>query len=59
MLFGDELRRLGARPGIEVEVTVDRAGTAWAGRVGLVTELLPRARFDPATHARAASAGRR
>ena len=29
-------------------MTVDRADTTWAGRVGVVTELVPVARFDPA-----------
>ncbi len=48
VLFTDELVGWAAA-GIDVEVTVDRAGTTWPGRVGLVTELLPRARFDPAT----------
>jgi NAD(P)H-flavin reductase len=34
--------------GVEVGVTVDRAATSWTGRVGLVTELIPGASFDPA-----------
>lgn len=46
VLYGDELSRW-AEAGLDVAVTVDRAGTAWTGRVGLVTELIPRARFDP------------
>ena len=48
MLFTDELAGWAAA-GIDVEVTVDRAGTDVARAVGLVTELIPRARFDPAT----------
>ena len=32
---------------VHVGVTVDRAPTSWVGRVGLVTELIPSARFDP------------
>jgi NAD(P)H-flavin reductase len=48
VLYDDELDRWAAA-GIEVAVTVDRATTAWTGHVGLVTELVPRARFDPAT----------
>ena len=32
---------------IDVEVTVDTAGEDWAGRVGVVTKLLPAARFRP------------
>jgi NAD(P)H-flavin reductase len=47
VLYGDELDRWAAA-GVDVAVTVDRATTAWTGQVGLVTELIPRARFDPA-----------
>ena len=32
---------------MNVEVTVDRAGADWRGRVGVVTTLVPRAQFDP------------
>ena len=32
---------------IHAFVTVDRAGTDWHGRVGLVTSVIPMARFDP------------
>ena len=46
MLYPDELVRW-ADAGIEVTVTVDQAGTDWDGRVGLVTELVNRADFDP------------
>ena len=48
VLFADELAGW-ATAGIDVQVTVDRAGTAWPGHVGLVTELVTRARFEPAT----------
>jgi anaerobic sulfite reductase subunit B len=34
--------------GVEVESTVDRAGTGWAGRVGVVPALLDGASLDPA-----------
>ena len=34
--------------GVEVAVIVDRAATTWTGRVGLVTELIRDAPFDPA-----------
>lgn len=47
VLYDDELRRW-AEAGVDVAVTVDRATTSWTGQVGLVTELIPRARFDPA-----------
>ncbi len=33
---------------VDVQVTVDHATASWSGNVGVVTELLPRARFDPA-----------
>ena len=35
------------RQGIDVRLTVDAAAPAWKGRVGAVTTLIPRARFDP------------
>jgi NAD(P)H-flavin reductase len=38
----DEWRRT-----VDVEVTVDTAGPDWLGRVGVVTKLLPGARFRP------------
>jgi anaerobic sulfite reductase subunit B len=34
--------------GAEVLVTVDRADTGWTGNVGVVTQLFPAARLDPA-----------
>jgi NAD(P)H-flavin reductase len=46
LLYVDELAAW-ADAGIEVAVTVDQAGTDWDGRVGLVTELVDRADFDP------------
>jgi NAD(P)H-flavin reductase len=48
LLFPEELTRW-ADAGAHVAVTVDRASRGWDGEVGLVTELLPRAPFDPAT----------
>jgi len=32
---------------IDVDVTVDAAGAGWAGKVGVVTKLIPAATFDP------------
>jgi len=32
---------------IDVDVTVDAAGAGWAGKVGVVTKLIPSATFDP------------
>jgi NAD(P)H-flavin reductase len=48
MLFAGELLSWAAERRINVQVTVDRADDTWHGRVGLVTALLERARFDPA-----------
>jgi NAD(P)H-flavin reductase len=48
ILFGDELRTWADLLGIVVEVTVDSGPHNWRGRVGLVTQLIPRIAFDPA-----------
>ena len=48
VLFGADLAAWASDAGVQVGVTVDRASTAWTGRVGLVTELVSRATFDPA-----------
>ncbi len=48
VLYAPELRRLGARAGIDVQVTVDAATTDWEGHVGVVPTLLGRAAFEPA-----------
>jgi NAD(P)H-flavin reductase len=47
VLFGADLAAWTSED-VQVAVTVDRASTAWTGRVGLVTELLSQATFDPA-----------
>jgi NAD(P)H-flavin reductase len=47
ILYPDE-QRAWAEHGIDVAVTVDSAGPSWPGRVGLVTQLIGRAAFDPA-----------
>jgi NAD(P)H-flavin reductase len=47
ILYGEEQRAWAEQHGIAVEVTVDSAGHAWRGRVGLVTQLIGRAAFDP------------
>jgi NAD(P)H-flavin reductase len=47
ILFGDDLRTWAKDFDIVVEVTVDNSQYAWRGRVGLVTQLVPRAGFDP------------
>ena len=46
LLFASELEDWASA--IDVRITVDAAGPDWRGRVGLVTSLLPKARFDPA-----------
>ena len=48
LLYRDELERWGSREGIEVSLTVDRAGPEWTGRVGIVTHLFDQAVWDGA-----------
>jgi NAD(P)H-flavin reductase len=48
ILFAGDLARWAAHHRITVEVTVDYGPPDWTGRVGLVTDLVPRAGFDPA-----------
>ena len=48
ILFAREIETWRGRFDVNVEVTVDRAGAGWHGRVGVVTTLIPRAQFDPA-----------
>lgn len=48
LLFRSEVEEWRARFDAEVDVTVDAAATGWHGRVGLVTQLIPGAVFDPA-----------
>jgi anaerobic sulfite reductase subunit B len=47
VMYNDDLRRW-RESGAQVEVTVDSAGPGWSGHVGVVTELLPDAPFEPA-----------
>jgi anaerobic sulfite reductase subunit B len=47
LLYADELRRW-VDDGVEVMVTVDRPDDGWSGHVGVVTMLIPHARFDTA-----------
>jgi NAD(P)H-flavin reductase len=49
LLYAREIAEWRARFDLHVDVTVDQAGPEWKGRVGLVTDLLERAPFDPAT----------
>jgi len=45
-LFGPELDQWAGRPDLDVELTVDRAGPEWLGRVGVVTHLFDRATWE-------------
>ena len=47
LLFRDEVERWRGRFDVDIEVTVDAAGSEWRGNVGVVPQLLARARFDP------------
>lgn len=47
ILYRHELEQWRAHFDLEVYVTVDRATGSWRGSVGVVTQLIPRAPFDP------------
>lgn len=47
IIYRDELEEWRGRLDLNVQVTVDRAGSEWRGNVGAVTTLLDRAEFDP------------
>jgi NAD(P)H-flavin reductase len=47
LLYKAELPQWRGRFDLQVEVTVDSAGGGWRGNVGVVTTLIPPARFDP------------
>jgi NAD(P)H-flavin reductase len=47
ILYRKELETLRARFDLEVHVSVDRASGDWNGNVGVVTNLIPKAPFDP------------
>ena len=47
LLYAEDLRAWADQHRIAVEVIVDASSPAWTGRVGLVTQLLGGARFDP------------
>src|SRR5262245_8805410 len=49
ILYARELREWRGRFDVEVEVTVDRAAADWQGSVGVVTRLVDRSPFDPAS----------
>lgn len=47
ILFREELEQWRSRFDLEVYVTVDRAMSGWKGNVGVVTNLISKAPFDP------------
>jgi NAD(P)H-flavin reductase len=47
ILFSRQLSKWRQQLDIEIEVTVDHAGTNWRGHVGVVTKLIPRLGIDP------------
>jgi NAD(P)H-flavin reductase len=47
-IYRNELEEWRGRLDLDVEVTVDRAGSDWRGNVGVVTSLLNRVEFNPA-----------
>jgi NAD(P)H-flavin reductase len=47
ILFRRELESWRQRLDIDIDVTVDHALSGWHGHVGVVTNLIPRAAFDP------------
>jgi NAD(P)H-flavin reductase len=47
ILFQHELEHWRSQLDLELEVTVDHAGPAWHGNVGVVTTLVPRIAFRP------------
>ncbi len=47
ILFRKEVEEWRGRFDFDVEISVDRGSADWRGHVGVVTHLLPKARFDP------------
>ena len=47
LLYRSEVERWRRRFDVEIEVTVDHAGSDWYGHVGVVPLLIPRLNFDP------------
>jgi NAD(P)H-flavin reductase len=48
LLYKPELEKWRGHFDLEVDITVDTAAAGWRGNVGVVTTLIPGARFDPA-----------
>ncbi len=49
LLYQREMEQWQARSDLQVDITVDRALRWWRGNVGVVTTLIPKADFDPAS----------
>jgi len=47
LLYRSELEAWRRLPELQVRVTVDHAASDWIGDVGVVTQMLPKVRFDP------------
>lgn len=47
LLYRQELEAWRRLPELQVRVTVDHAASDWIGDVGLVTQMLPKIKFDP------------
>lgn len=47
LLYTKELEQWRGRFDVDVQVTVDRAPASWRGTVGVVTNFIPKVRFDP------------
>jgi NAD(P)H-flavin reductase len=47
LLYRRELERWRGRFDVDVDVTVDVGSQDWQGKVGVVTQLIPRAHFEP------------
>ena len=47
IIFAEEIEAWTATAGIETRVSVDRATPDWPRNVGVVTNLIPKAKFDP------------
>lgn len=46
-LYLEQLKDWNAQDQVNCQITVDRAGEDWTGRVGVVTKLIPMANLDP------------
>jgi len=47
MLFVDELTDWAKQPSVHLDMTVDKTGPGWKGKVGLITKLIPEVAIDP------------